>query len=37
LVFPALVWTFTYSDSLDAFRLFYVNKYIDYHAHELAW
>jgi hypothetical protein len=29
--------TFTYSDSLDAFRLFYVNKYIDYHAHELAW
>jgi len=29
--------TFTYSDSLNAFHLFYVNKYIDYHAHELAW
>jgi len=29
--------TFTYSDSLDGFCLFYVNKYIDYHAHEIAW
>jgi hypothetical protein len=29
--------TLTYSDSLDAFRCFYVNKYVDYHAHEIAW
>jgi hypothetical protein len=26
-----------YSDSLNAFRRFYVNKYIDYHAHEIAF
>jgi hypothetical protein len=26
-----------YSDSLDAFRTFYVNKFIDYHAHEIAF
>jgi hypothetical protein len=26
-----------YSDSLNAFRRFYVNKFIDYHAHEIAW
>ena len=25
-----------YTDSLDAFKSFYVNKYIDYHAHEIA-
>ena len=25
------------SDSLDAFLSFYVNKYIDYHAHEIAF
>lgn len=25
---------FHYSDSLDAFRTFYVNWYVDYHAHE---
>jgi hypothetical protein len=29
--------TLTYDHSLDAFRCFYVNKYIDYHAHEIAW
>jgi hypothetical protein len=26
-----------HTDSLNAFRKFYVNKYIDYHAHEIAW
>jgi hypothetical protein len=26
-----------YSDSLNAFKTFYVNKYIDYHAHEIAF
>jgi hypothetical protein len=26
-----------YSDTLNAFRTFYVNKYIDYHAHEIAF
>ncbi|KAF5343292.1 hypothetical protein D9758_016490 [Tetrapyrgos nigripes] len=25
------------SDSLDAYEAFYVNKYIDYHAHEIAF
>jgi hypothetical protein len=25
-----------HTDSLDAFKSFYVNKYIDYHAHEIA-
>ncbi|KAG6898427.1 hypothetical protein C0992_004138 [Termitomyces sp. T32_za158] len=25
------------SDSLDAFRTFYVNKYIDHHSHEIAF
>jgi hypothetical protein len=25
---------FNFSDSLGAFKSFYVNKYIDYHAHE---
>jgi len=28
---------FHYSDSLDAFRAFYVNKYIDHHANEIAF
>ncbi|TBU51364.1 hypothetical protein BD310DRAFT_834524 [Dichomitus squalens] len=26
--------TFHFSDTLDAFRAYYVNRYIDYHAHE---
>ena len=26
-----------YSDSLNVFKLYYVNKYIDYHAHEIAF
>ncbi|KAF8227158.1 hypothetical protein L208DRAFT_1298148 [Tricholoma matsutake] len=25
-----------HTDTLDAFKSFYVNKYIDYHAHEIA-
>ena len=29
--------TFTHHDTLDAFRLFYVNKYADHHAHEIAF
>ena len=29
--------TFIYSDSLDAFHLYYVNKYIDHHAHQIAF
>jgi hypothetical protein len=29
--------TLTYDCSLNAFHRFYVNKYIDYHAHETAW
>ncbi|KAE9399341.1 hypothetical protein BT96DRAFT_965641 [Gymnopus androsaceus JB14] len=28
---------FSSSDSLDAYSCFYVNKYIDYHAHEIAF
>lgn len=28
---------FTYGDSLDAFEMFYVNKYADHHAHEIAF
>ena len=28
---------FTFSKSLDAFKLFYVNKYVDHHAHEIAF
>jgi hypothetical protein len=30
---------FTYSDSMDAFEMFYVNKYADgdHHAHEIAF
>ncbi|KIM36915.1 hypothetical protein M413DRAFT_77676 [Hebeloma cylindrosporum] len=27
----------TFSDTLDAFRSFYVNKYIDHHSHEIAF
>jgi hypothetical protein len=29
--------TLTYNHSLDVFHCFYVNKYIDYHVHEIAW
>ncbi|KAF8239130.1 hypothetical protein L208DRAFT_1429282 [Tricholoma matsutake] len=29
--------TFSFSNSLNAFRLFYVNKYADHHAHEIAF
>ncbi|KAH9848231.1 hypothetical protein C2E23DRAFT_740030, partial [Lenzites betulinus] len=29
--------TLTYTDSLDAFNAFYVNKYADHHAHEIAF
>ncbi|KAJ6506030.1 hypothetical protein DFH09DRAFT_943416 [Mycena vulgaris] len=28
---------FKLSDSLDAFQFFYVNKYADHHAHEIAF
>ena len=28
---------FTFNDSLDSFKAFYINKYIDYHAHEIAF
>jgi len=28
---------FTFSDSLDAFKTFFVNKYVDHHAHEIAF
>ncbi|CAK5272542.1 unnamed protein product [Mycena citricolor] len=28
---------FKYSDSLDRFRAFYINKYTDHHAHEIAF
>ncbi|KAJ6548030.1 hypothetical protein B0H10DRAFT_1851691 [Mycena sp. CBHHK59/15] len=28
---------FDFSDSLDAFKAFSVNKYADHHAHELAF
>ncbi|KAJ7714662.1 hypothetical protein B0H16DRAFT_1807649 [Mycena metata] len=28
---------FDFSDSLDAFKAFYVNKYADHHAHEIAF
>ncbi|KAH9973153.1 hypothetical protein BJV74DRAFT_782823 [Russula compacta] len=27
----------THTHSLDMFQHFYVNKYIDYHAHEISW
>ena len=29
--------SFTYHDSMDAFQMFYVNKYADHHAHEIAF
>lgn len=29
--------SFHHSQSLDAFRAYYVNKYIDHHAHEIAF
>jgi hypothetical protein len=32
-----LPYNFKYYDSLDSFKAFYVNKYIDYHAHEIAF
>ena len=28
---------FRFHDSLDSFQAFYVNKYIDYHTHEIAF
>lgn len=28
---------FDFSDSLDAFKAFYVNKYADHHFHEIAF
>ncbi|KAI0027636.1 hypothetical protein K488DRAFT_12519, partial [Vararia minispora EC-137] len=28
---------FTFHSSLDVFAQFYVNKYVDYHAHEIAF
>jgi hypothetical protein len=28
---------FDFSDSLDAFQAFYVNKYADHHAHKIAF
>ncbi|KAJ6544946.1 hypothetical protein B0H10DRAFT_2386391 [Mycena sp. CBHHK59/15] len=31
------VHDFDFSDSLDAFEAFYVNKYADHHAHEIAF
>ena len=33
----ALPVDFHYTDTLDAFRAYYINKYIDYHAHCLAF
>jgi hypothetical protein len=27
---------FTYQDSLDMFKTFYVNKYVDHYAYEIA-
>jgi amino acid permease len=29
--------TLTYSQSLHAFKLFYVNKYANHHSHEIAF
>ena len=28
---------FRFHDSLDSFQAFYVNKFIDYHTHEIAF
>lgn len=33
----ALPRPFHFSDSLDTFQTFYVNKYVDHHAHEIAF
>lgn len=32
-----LPWNFGYQNSLDSFQTFYVNKYIDHHAYEIAF
>ena len=32
-----LPYNFKFHDTLDSFKAFYVNKYIDYHAHEIAF
>ena len=32
-----LPYNFKFHDSLDSFKAFYVNKYIDHHAHEIAF
>ena len=32
-----LPYNFKFYDSLDSFKAFYVNKYIDYHAHEIVF
>lgn len=32
-----LPWTFSHTDSLHSFKLFYVNKYADHHSHEIAY
>jgi hypothetical protein len=32
-----LPYELNFTDSLNAFRTFYVNKYINYHAHEIAF
>ncbi|KAF8171241.1 hypothetical protein K438DRAFT_200396 [Mycena galopus ATCC 62051] len=28
---------FKYSESLDSFRAYYINKYADHHSHEIAF
>ncbi|KAJ6536534.1 hypothetical protein DFH09DRAFT_931318 [Mycena vulgaris] len=28
---------FKYSDTLDRFKAFYINKYADHHAHEITF
>lgn len=33
----SLPHTFHFSNSLDVFRAFYVNKYVDHHSHEIAF
>jgi hypothetical protein len=37
LVGELMIPRITYSDSVDAFRAFYVNKYADHRAHEIAF
>ncbi|KAI0248134.1 hypothetical protein BJV78DRAFT_1131931, partial [Lactifluus subvellereus] len=34
---PLLPKHFTYHGTLNSFQLFYVNKYADHHAHEIAF